>query len=407
MNIKLSLGWFYRAAIIALAVWILHSFVQALLAACVTAIASWPLYRRFSARWGARVGSAGTSLAFTGLIVVLVLVPMIVASGAAYRNARVAHRHRSSGQDGNRRSGLALARTAGRTLLDARWQREFAHPGDLTMWTQRTDPTALLGWAQSLGQFMVRHVFIVAFTILLLFFLYQRGETLAHELRRVLRDCIGRQAERYIDISTRAVRASVNSMLLVGLFDGVAAGIAYAITGVPHAARWAAITGALAIVPFLGYVALAALALQLAMKGAGATAGLALAMGCVVLLCGDKIVRPAIADNGIRLGFVWVLMGCLGGFEALGLVGVVVGPVVISLARELWDQRVHDASNLAGCPQRVVQKRASTLGRLRLVEQCPRFPRQRMYSALREAGQRARQAHFGLWPLRRGGRTIR
>ena len=112
------------------------------------------------------------------------------------------------------------------------------------------------------------------------------------------------------------------------------------------------------IVPFLGYVALAALALQLAMKGAGATAGLALAMGCVVLLCGDKIVRPAIADNGIRLGFVWVLMGCLGGFEALGLVGVVVGPVVISLARELWDQRVHDASNLAGCPQRVVQKRA-------------------------------------------------
>jgi hypothetical protein len=28
MNIKLSLGWFYRAAIIALAVWILHSFVR-------------------------------------------------------------------------------------------------------------------------------------------------------------------------------------------------------------------------------------------------------------------------------------------------------------------------------------------------------------------------------------------
>jgi len=360
MNIKLSLGWFYRAAIIALAVWILHSFVQALLAACVTAIASWPLYRRFSARWGARVGSAGTSLAFTGLIVVLVLVPMIVAFGALLTETHALLIDMAAAD----RTGIGAPDWLSHVplvgpYLDARWQREFAHPGDLTMWTQRTDPTALLGWAQSLGQFIVRHVFIVAFTILLLFFLYQRGETLAHELRRVLRDCIGRQAERYIDISTRAVRASVNSMLLVGLFDGVAAGIAYAITGVPHAARWAAITGALAIVPFLGYVALAALALQLAMKGAGATAGLALAMGCVVLLCGDKIVRPAIADNGIRLGFVWVLMGCLGGFEALGLVGVVVGPVVISLARELWDQRVHDASNLAGCPQRVAQKRAS------------------------------------------------
>ena len=139
-------------------------------------------------------------------------------------------------------------------------------------------------------------------------------------------------------------------MLLVGLFDGLAVGAAYAIAGVPHAAIWAAITGALAIVPFLGYVAVVALTLQLAMKGAAASAVLSLAMGCAVLLCGDKIVRPAIAGNGVRLGFVWVLMGCLGGFEALGLVGLVVGPVALSLTRELWEQRVRDvaASSVEG-----------------------------------------------------------
>ena len=47
MNIKLPPGSLYRAAVVALAVWVLHSFVQALLAACVAAIASWPLYKRF------------------------------------------------------------------------------------------------------------------------------------------------------------------------------------------------------------------------------------------------------------------------------------------------------------------------------------------------------------------------
>ncbi len=40
-----------------------------------------------------------------------------------------------------------------------------------------------------------------------------------------------------------------------------------------------------------------------------------LALGCLVLFCGDKIVRPMIAHNGTNLPFVWVLMGCLGGFE--------------------------------------------------------------------------------------------
>ena len=42
--------------------------------------------------------------------------------------------------------------------------------------------------------------------------------------------------------------------------------------------------------------------------------------------------------------FVWVLMGCLGGFEVLGVEGLVIGPVLLTLTRELWQQR---AGNIA------------------------------------------------------------
>jgi predicted PurR-regulated permease PerM len=189
---------------------------------------------------------------------------------------------------------------------------------------------------------MVRHAFIILFTILLLFFLYQEGESLAEGFRRVLRRRIGEHADGYVDLATRAVRASVNSMLIVALFDGFASGVAYAIAGVPRAAVWAAVTGLLALVPFLGYVAVGALTLQLAMTVTTASPVLAFGLGCFVLLCGDKIVRPVITRDGIRLRFVWVLMGCLGGFEVLGLIGLVIGPVVLTLARELWEQRVRD-----------------------------------------------------------------
>jgi ribose/xylose/arabinose/galactoside ABC-type transport system permease subunit len=50
---------------------------------------------------------------------------------------------------------------------------------------------------------------------------------------------------------------------------------------------------------------------------------------------GDKIVRPVVAGDGTHLPFVWILMACLGGFQVLGLVGLVVGPVALTLAREL------------------------------------------------------------------------
>ena len=55
-----------------------------------------------------------------------------------------------------------------------------------------------------------------------------------------------------------------------------------------------------------------------------------------------------IAHNGTNLPFVWVLMGCLGGFQVFGLVGLVVGPVLLALTRELWEERMR----ARGCGRR-------------------------------------------------------
>ena len=280
MNMKLSPGWFYGGLIVVLAGWILHSFLQALLAACVTAIASWPLYVRFASLLPRRTGRSTRSLIFTCAISVFVLVPVLFAFGALLTEAHALLVEIAAAD----KQGIAIPHGLENVPLigpwvAARWQSELGYPGALFAWTQRTDPAALLGWAQSLAQFMVRHAFIIGFTILMLFFLYQEGESLAEGFRGILRHRIGERADGYVDLATRAVRASINSMLLVALFDGLATGIAYAIAGVPHAAVWAAITGLLALVPFLGYVAVAALTLQLAMTGAAGPALLSVRPG--------------------------------------------------------------------------------------------------------------------------------
>lgn len=344
LNIKITPRWFYGALIIVLSVWILQSFLQALLAASVTAIASWPFYRRFTARLSSRIGHSATSLIFTCVMIVFVLAPLMFAFAALLTEANVLLLEIAAAD----KKGIAVPYWLENVPLVGRWiagqwRSELAHAGALSVWAQRTDPAALLGWAHSIGQFMARHAFIIAFTILVLFFLYEEGEALAEDLRQLLRQRIGEQAEGYVDLATRAVRASVNSMLVVGLFDGFATGTAYAIAGVPHPAVWGAITGLLALVPFLGYFAVVILTLQLAMTGAAGPALISFGLGCGVLFCGDKIVRPVVARDGTRLRFVWILMGCLGGFEVLGLVGLVIGPVLLTLAKELWKQRVGES----------------------------------------------------------------
>jgi predicted PurR-regulated permease PerM len=344
---KLTPGRIHAGLLVALSAWIVHGFLPALLAACLIAIASWPLHAWFSARLHRRLGRRATAAVFTAAITVFVLAPLAFAVLALLGEAH------------SLLLGIAAADRKGLVIppwlnglpvvgawLAERWHSALAHPGALLTWTQRADPGALLGMAQSMGQFAARHVLIVGFTILLLSFLYLEGVSLGGELRQALKESLGTRADRYVDVAIRAIRASVNSMVLVGLFDGVAAAVAFGIAGTPHALIWAAITGALAAVPFLGYVAVCAMALQIAVQCSPAIALSCLAAGCFVLLCGDKIVRPLVAREGMRLPFVWILMGCIGGFEVLGLAGLVVGPVVLSLAQELWLQRLHDHAEL-------------------------------------------------------------
>lgn len=343
MNLKLTPGRLLAAAIVVLSIWVVHDFIEALLAACVTAIASWPLYASFRERLPSRIGKSAGAAIFTGAITVFVLAPMLFACWALLSEAHAlllglaAADSRGFGVP----EWLANAPVVG-PWLAARWQSQLVHPGALLVLTQRADPSALLGWAQALGQFTARHALIVAFAILQLAFLYQEGASLKRELTRGLREAVGDRAERYVEIATRAVRASVNSMVAVALFDGLATALAYGIAGAPRALLWAAITGSLAAVPFLGYGAVAAMAVQLALKEAPTTALLSLLLGCAVLLCGDKLVRPMVARSGMQLPFVWVLMGCIGGFGVLGLAGLVIGPVLLTLALEPWEQRVRE-----------------------------------------------------------------
>jgi len=337
LKLRFNTRWVWAALVLLLSVWILRSFLEPLLWAAIIAVASWPIYRRFARSLPGWMPSSVAPALFTALLSLFVLGPILFAFGAL-----IAQAQRWLNQ-------IALADTTGLSVpawleslpvvgapLGERWQELLATPGGLSVWLQHADASAVLGAAETLGEFMVHHLFVISFTLLVLFFLFRRGDALPRHLNRLLHDRLGPRGRPYVELAITALRATVNGMVVLGLFDGVLTGLAYALCGVERAEVWGAVTGVLSLIPFLAYVVIATVSMTLLAKGAMMAAAVIAGAGTIVLFAGDKIVRPVLVGGAARLGFVWSLMGTLGGIELFGLLGLFVGPVVLALSGALW-----------------------------------------------------------------------
>ncbi len=134
-----------------------------------------------------------------------------------------------------------------------------------------------------------------------------------------------------------AVRGVVNGTVIIAMAEGFLIGIGYAIAGVPHAALFAILTAAFAMLPFGAWFAFSAAALVLLLNGGGvlATAGV-FAWGSVVMLVGDNVAQPALIGGEAWLPLLWTLIGILGGLETFGLVGLFLGPVIMAALLTIW-----------------------------------------------------------------------
>ena len=336
-------GWLWALPVALLALWILRHFIEPLAWAAIVAIVTWPLYGKFARRIGASTSSGLAALAFTAVVSVFVFAPMVFAFGALFAEAgRLVAWLQTLDH-----TGVAIPRWLEALPLvgDAareRWEAVLGSPGAVSAWLKQAESSALLGWAQALGSFMERHLFIGFFMVFALFFIYRGGEGLGEVLGRVAEERLDSRATRYMAVGVRAIRATVGGMVVLALFDGVATGLLYAAAGVPRPAVWGAVTGLLAMLPFVGYAVVAGVGVGLAGHGAEWNAMAAVLAGSAVIFTGDKFLRPLLVGGAVELNLFWVLVGTIGGFQVLGLIGVFVGPVVLALCGEMWREWIRD-----------------------------------------------------------------
>ena len=128
-------------------------------------------------------------------------------------------------------------------------------------------------------------------------------------------------------------RVAVRRDLVTGLAQGSLAAIGYWATGVPEPAFFGFATAIASIVPAVGTLLVWVPAgFYLLLSGQVAWGVVQLAWGLLVVVgFSDYVIRPRlVGDENMPLILTFVAM--FGGLEVLGLSGLIVGPVLVSVA---------------------------------------------------------------------------
>lgn len=169
-------------------------------------------------------------------------------------------------------------------------------------------------------------------TVFGLFFAFRDAKGIVRVLRHLLPFDESLQLA-VLSESRELIFASVAVGLLVAVMQGTLGAFAFLITGIPSAIFWGVVIALFSLVPVVGSSLIwVPAALWLGFTGHWGKAVLIAAICGGVAGLADNIVRPLLLRNRTHLNELMVFIGVLGGLQAFGLLGLVIGPTILAAA---------------------------------------------------------------------------
>lgn len=236
-------------------------------------------------------------------------------------------------------------------------------PEDVRDWTSRVfavTPDWISSFGGHAGIIAGRTVFGIIILVVTMYFLFADGPRIAKHLM-ALSPLEDRYEEQLLEEFARVARAVVSGSVAAALAQGMLAGVGFRVAGLQSVFLLTAITALTAMIPFVGaaMVWLPA-SLWLIFIDDRPTAGIVLMLyGALVISTIDNVIKPWVLHDRSAMHPLAALIGVLGGVQALGPLGVFVGPMVVAFLQTLLGL-LHRELSAFGVSSRKVQSHVTT-----------------------------------------------
>jgi predicted PurR-regulated permease PerM len=181
--------------------------------------------------------------------------------------------------------------------------------------------------------------------LFLLFFLL-RDRALAISSLRALLPLRDDETDELLHRVGDTILATALGRLTIAAVQGVLAGLAFWALGVPGVILWAFTLTACAMIPAFGsFLVWGPVAIYLGLSGHWGKAALLALWGGLIVSTIDNILYPILVGSHLRAHTTTILLSILGGVALFGPIGIVLGPVLFTLADtllEIWHTRNAD-----------------------------------------------------------------
>lgn len=201
---------------------------------------------------------------------------------------------------------------------------------------------ALLSQAPEVAQNIF--LFVANFIIVLvtMFFLLRDGADFSLRVRRLL-PMDQEHQERLFRNVVNSISGVVHGCLVVAMIQGLLAGLAYWIFGVPYAILWGVVTAFAALFPLGGTTIVTVPASIFLFLQGNAVSGVLLLIWCIgVVGTVDNILKPMFIGTRLKLPILFLFFGIVGGLAVFGALGFILGPVLLALLAALLDLYIEE-----------------------------------------------------------------
>jgi predicted PurR-regulated permease PerM len=327
--------------LVAACLMILLPFVPLIAWGIIIAVAVYPTFRKLQGLLGGRGGLA--ALLYTLIFLAVLIIPTVLLARSMIDGlqALAAHLKDETLTIPPPPAGVETWPIIGRPLKSV-WDMASTNlTGLVTKFAPQITAVLpkLLSASAGIGGAVLQFILSILVSGLLL-----ANAQAAYEVTRSLANRLfGDKGPEFQELVGSTIRSVTTGILGVALIQSVFASVGFLVVGLPGAGVWAVIfliaavlqVGVLILIPAVIYV----------FAFASTTTAVIFLIWCIIVALMDNVLKPILLGRGVAVPIAVVFLGAIGGFVAMGIIGLFVGAIVLSVGYKLFLAWLNGAAN--------------------------------------------------------------